>query len=90
MPKYAAIPSQEVLYFREKQFHPEKVKIMMTKSVQQRDQHQFGMDLGIPNREQPSKWERPTFLSQAKRNQHAGSHMSQYSQDAAEAATSGK
>jgi len=34
IPKYSAIPSQEALYFREKQFYPDKVKIMMTKSVQ--------------------------------------------------------
>ena len=37
IPKYGAMtqPSQEVLYAREK-YQPEKVKIMMTKSVQQR------------------------------------------------------
>ena len=52
IPKYAAIPSQEVLYFREKQFHPDKVKIMMTKSVNQRGKYQFGMDLGLPERQE--------------------------------------
>lgn len=51
IPKYGAMtqPSQEVLYAREK-YQPEKVKIMMTKSVQQRDQYQFGMDIGAPVR----------------------------------------
>ena len=51
VPKYGGMaqPSQEVLYAREK-YQPDKVKIMMTKSVQQRDQYQFGMDIGAPVR----------------------------------------
>ena len=40
-------PSHEVQFARKK-YSPDKVKIMMTKSVQQRDQYQFGIDLGIP------------------------------------------
>ena len=51
-PKYGSMtqPPQEVIYARER-YQPDKVKIMMTKSVQQRDQYQFGVDIGIPTRE---------------------------------------
>lgn len=47
VPKFEGMtqPSQEVQYAREK-YHPDKVKIMMTKSVLQRDDSVFGMDIG--------------------------------------------
>lgn len=51
VPSFLSVPSQEVLYAKERKYYPEKVKIMMTKSSQQtKDAKIFGPhDFGIDN-----------------------------------------
>lgn len=51
IPSFLRVPSQEVLFAKERKYYPEKVKIMMTKSnIQHRDAkkvfgpHDFGID----------------------------------------------
>ena len=38
IPQYALMPTQEVLFAKEKNYHPDKVKILLSKSVKQKDQ----------------------------------------------------